>query len=383
MTVGFWVCIAWLAYVYVGYPLLVLLLGQLVRRHVVRGDSTPAVCVVIAAFNEATEIERTVENKLMQDYAPDRLSVVVVSDCSTDATEDRVGALAAAHPHRVTLLRQEPRQGKTAALNRALRETSTDIVVFADANSMYAPDAISKLVRCFDDPTIGYVTGQMIYTHAGTTGVGEGSGRYMSYENVLRALETRLGSIVGVDGGVDAIRRALYRPMHPDQLPDFVLPLDVVEQGMRVVYEPEALLYEPALTDARSEFRMRVRVSLRALWAMYDKRRLLNPFRYPVFAWQLFSHKVLRYSAFVPLVGLVICNLALLGEGAFYLVFMFLQAAAYAAAALGHLSRRVLTRVPGLLAPYYFVLLNAACMIAAWKFIRRQKIVVWTPRVGT
>lgn len=380
-SLGFWACTAWLAYVYVGYPLLAWLLGQFFRRNVHRRDIEPRVQVVIAAFNEAAEIARTVENKLLQDYPPDRLSVTVVSDASTDATDASVQALATAHPRRVTLLRQEPRQGKTAALNRALRETSSDVVVFADANSMYAPDAIRKLVRSFADPRVGYVSGQMVYTDAG--GVGKGSGRYMSYENALRTLETRLGSIVGVDGGIDAIRRALYRPMHPDQLPDFVLPLDVVEQGMRVVYEPDALLYEPALAEAPSEFRMRVRVSLRALWAIYDKRTLLNPFRHPLFAWQLFSHKVLRYTAFIPLVGLLIFNAALLGTGAFYAVCMAVQAAAYAAAALGHVSRRALARVPGLLTPYYFVLLNAACMVAAWKFIRRQKIVVWTPRVGT
>ena len=117
-----------------------------------------------------------------------------------------------------------------------------------------------------------------------------------------------VGSVVGVDGGIDAIRREIYVPMLADQLPDFVLPLSVVEQGKRVVYEPDAMVYEAALADVTGEFRMRVRVSLRALWALYDKRRLLNPFRYPLFAWQLMSHKVLRYLAFLPLVGLVVFN---------------------------------------------------------------------------
>src|SRR6266849_3389283 len=143
------------------------------------------------------------------------------------------------------------------------------------------------LVRSFADPSVGYVTGNMTYTNPTESAIGEGSGTYMSYENLLRALETKLGSIVGVDGGVDAIRRQLYVPMRPDQLPDFVLPLSVVEQGKRVVYEPDALLYESALSHAEDEFRMRIRVSLRALWVLYDKRNLLNPFRFPVYSWQL------------------------------------------------------------------------------------------------
>jgi cellulose synthase/poly-beta-1,6-N-acetylglucosamine synthase-like glycosyltransferase len=280
------------------------------------------------------------------------------------------------------LLRQEPRQGKTQALNLALRHASTDLVVFSDANSIYAPNALRALVRSFADMSVGYVTGRMVYTNPAGAGIGEGSGSYMSYENVLRALETRLGSIVGVDGGIDAIRRELYVPMQPDQLPDFVLPLSVVEQGTRVVYEPGAVVYEPGLSDARDEFRMRVRVALRALWGLYDKRSLLNPLRYPLFAWQLISHKVLRYAAFVPLAGVLLSNFLLAGQHPFYTGFLALQLVAYSLAGLGHAIRRAPVKASKLLAPYYFVILNAACVIAFWKFLTGQKMVVWAPRRG-
>src|SRR5690606_34093781 len=128
----------------------------------------------------------------------------------------------------------------------------------------------------------------------------------------------RIGSIVGVDGGIDAVRRDLYRPMRADQLPDFVLPLGVVEQGYRVVFEPEAVLYEEALATRGSEYRMRVRVALRALWALWDKRTLLNPFRTGAFAWQLFSHKLMRYLAFLPLGVGAVLNWFLLDAGLFY-----------------------------------------------------------------
>jgi hypothetical protein len=204
----------------------------------------------------------------------------------------------------------------------------------------------------------------------------------MRYENLLRGLETRLNSVVGVDGGIDAVRRCLYTPMRSDQLPDFVLPLNVVEAGKRAIYEPTATLYEPALGRAADEFRMRVRVSLRALWALYDKRNLLNPLRFPLFAWQLLSHKVLRYGAFIPLVGLVFFNALAIDMHPFYPGFLALQLLAYGLAAMGHLLDRSSASASKLLAPYYFVILNVACAVALWKFINRQKMVTWKPRGG-
>jgi glycosyltransferase involved in cell wall biosynthesis len=308
--------------------------------------------------------------------------VIVVSDGSTDQTDEIVRGLVDRSEGRLKLFRQEPRQGKTQALNMALRHTSAEIIVFADANSIYAPGAIRSLARNFSDPSVGYVTGQMVYANPEESGVGEGSGSYMSYENELRKWETRLGSIVGVDGGIDAIRRILYVPMRTDQLPDFVQPLSVVEQGSRVVYESNAVVYESSLSDAGSEFRMRVRVSLRAMWALYDKRHLLNPFRYPLFAWQLMSHKVLRYGAFLPLTGLLLFNILALGQDAFYVWFLIVQVVAYAVAMVGHFLRQSSGIAAKLLAPYYFVILNAACVLAFWKFLTGQKMVLWKPRQG-
>ena len=380
--IGFWFCLVLVAYVYVGYFATVFVAGMMVNRTVVKKDIEPRVTVVIAAFNEAHEIQDTVLDKLSQDYPQDRLDVIVVSDGSTDRTEEIVRALAKSSGGRVRLLRQEPRQGKTEALNLAVRHTTADIIVFADANSMYARGALRALVRNFADPTVGYVSGRMVYTNPTAAAMGEGSGTYISYENWLRSLETKVGSIVGVDGGVDAIRRELYVPMRADQLPDFVLPLSVVEQGKRVVYEPDAVVREPSLSETMDEFRMRVRVSLRALWGLYDKRGLLNPLHYPLFAWQLLSHKVLRYVAFVPLVGLFLFNAMAAGQHRVYVGFMALQVAAYAFAVLGHFIRRLPTGVSMLLAPYYFVILNAACVVAFWKFLMGERMALWKPRRG-
>lgn len=382
LQLGFWICLGLVCYVYAGYLVTVFALAAVINRRVRKAAIEPKVAVIISAYNEEKEIEQTVTNKLCQDYPQDLLEVIVISDGSTDRTNEIVRTLAERSEGRVRFLLQEPRQGKTQALNMAINHTEAEIIIFADANSIYAFDAVRLLVRNFADPTVGYVTGRMIYTNPDKSGIGEGSGAYMSYENTLRALETKLGSIVGVDGGIDAVRRHLYVSMRADQLPDFILPLNVVEQGKRVVYEPDAKVNESALSNPTAEFRMRVRVSLRALWSLHDKSNLLNPFKYPLFAWQLLSHKALRYLTFFPLIGLFAFNFLLIGKHDFYLWFELLQIAAYAAAALGHVFSQSTGTRTILLAPYYFVILNAACLLAFWKFLLGKKMVLWTPRGG-
>ncbi|PIE76766.1 hypothetical protein CSA17_00520 [bacterium DOLJORAL78_65_58] len=224
------------------------------------------------------------------------------------------------------------------------------------------------------------MTGRMVYKAPDGSLTGEGCSAYMTYENRLRAFETNLGSIVGVDGGVDAIRREIYSPMRADQLPDFVQPLAVREKGYRVVYEPRALLYEDALADTADEFRMRVRVSLRAFHALKDMRGLLDPFRYGIFAWQLFSHKVLRYMAFLFMVLAFLTNLPLARHHqGFYAFTLAAQVVFYLTAVVGHgLRRSDPPKLVGLC--YYLCVLNLAGGLAWIQFLQGRKQVVWKPR---
>lgn len=378
----FWFMLALGIYPYAVYPLLVKGLAALRRQCIRSADSPlPTLTVVTSAFNEVRHIEATVRNKLEQDYPRESLSVIVVSDGSDDGTDEIVDRLAAADP-RVRLIRQTPRQGKTAALNAAFSQARGEIVVVADANSMYRQDALRKLVRNFADREVGYVTGKMIYVNADGSLVGDGCSAFMKYENALREAETRVGSIVGVDGGIDAVRRTLYRPMRADQLPDFVLPLDVVEQGYRVVFEPEALLTEEALSTSASEYRMRVRVALRALWALWDKRALLNPFRSGLFAWQLGSHKLLRYLSFLPLAAAALLAFMLVPRGPLYMACaagVVLFAAFALTAAVG--PRAIGQSAAGRYC-FYFFLLNWASAVAFVRFLRGEKQVLWQPRTG-
>ncbi len=376
----FWVCILLVVYVYAGYPLLAKLLGGILRRQVrsaEAGDFLPTVTVVIAAFNEAKSIEETVRNKLELDYPPEKLNLIVVSDESEDGTDEIVNSI---HDDRVRLIRQVPRAGKTSALNLALPEAKGEIIVFSDANSLYGQDTIKHLVTPFADPAVGYVTGRMVYKAPDGSLTGEGCSTYMNYENSLRASETALGSIVGVDGGVDATRRSIYQPMRADQLPDFVQPLTVREQGYRVVYQPEALLYEDALASTDDEFRMRVRVGLRAFHALKDKAALLNPFRFGIFAWQLFSHKVLRYLAFLFMVLALIVNIPLAVRGSgFWQAVLAAQVLFYFLALWGHLARNQgQSKIVGLI--YYLCVLNLASAVAWVQFLLGRKKVIWKPR---
>jgi cellulose synthase/poly-beta-1,6-N-acetylglucosamine synthase-like glycosyltransferase len=371
------VCLVLLAYVYAGYPVLVRLLAGVLRRRVAAAPHTPSVTVLIAAYNEARHIVETVRNKLAQDYPPDRLEVIVISDGSTDGTDELVRGLA---DPRVQLIRQEPRAGKTAGLNLAAPRAGGEILAFADANSLWAPDALARLVEPFADADVGYVTGRMAYRAPDGSLTGEGCSAYMRYENALRDWETACGSIVGVDGGIDAVRRELHVPMRADQLPDFVLPLTVRERGFRVVYEPRALLYEDALAAAGDEFRMRVRVSLRALHALRDKRTLLDPWRFGLFAWQLWSHKLLRYLAPLFQIGALVSNAVLAwGPWSFWTGLFAAQLLFYVLAWAGH--RRRDGQSPRFVTlAYYLCLVNAAAGVALWRFLRGQRQVIWQPR---
>jgi cellulose synthase/poly-beta-1,6-N-acetylglucosamine synthase-like glycosyltransferase len=379
MTALFWIFFGLLVLVYAGYPALLWLAGLARPKAVAKSDITPPVTVVISAYNEEACIEATLENKLAQDYPRDRLDVLVVSDGSTDETQARVEKYK---EHGVRLLVQPERLGKTAALNRAAREARGEIIVFSDANSLYQKDAVRKLVRNFHDARVGYVTGKMVYVDEAGSPVGSGCSAYMAYENLVRRLETRVGSLVGVDGGIDAVRKSLYEPMGHDLLPDLVLPLSVVDKGYRVVYEENAVLTEPTLTDTKDEMDMRVRVSLRSFHGLWHMRRLLNPRRAGFFAVQLFVHKWLRYFAGFLQAGLFVTNYLLVGRGGFYGTAYILQLGFYLAAAAGLLLSTLNVNLKVLNYPYYLCLLNAASLVAFFKFFRGEKQVVWLPRKG-
>lgn len=379
LSIIFYFSVAGIIYVYIGYPLLVALIAAFRGRRVKKGIVQPGISILISAYNEERNIDTTIKNKLELDYDPEKIEVIVVSDGSTDKTDEIVKTYAQNH---VRLIRQEPRAGKTAALNRAVAEATGEILVFSDANSIWEKSALKHLVHNFNDPQVGYVTGKMIYLNPDGSTIGDGSTAYMHYENFLWQAETLTGSIVGVDGGIDAIRRELYRTMRPDQLPDFVLPLMVVEEGYRVVFEPEAVLTESSLDKAGDEYKMRVRVSLRSFWALKDMRKLLSVKRFRLYTLQLWSHKVLRYLCFIFLLTAYVSNLFLWNSGPFFQGIFVLQTLFYVSAALFPFLEGNGVRLRLLRLFYYFCLLNLASAHALIKFLLGRKQVMWEPRKG-
>jgi glycosyltransferase involved in cell wall biosynthesis len=378
MELVFWISIITLFYIYIGYPLVL----KFVPKNNIKTNELevfPSITVCIPAFNEESVIEETILNKLSQDYPKDKVKIIVISDESEDETDAIVTRLASEHKN-IELIRQIPRKGKTSGLNLAFEQITSELIIFSDANSIYEKNVFHEIAKTFTDESVGYVTGKMVYVNEDGSMVGDGCSAYMKYENHMRSLESSIGSVVGVDGGVDAIRTELYSILNADQLPDFVQPLKVVEQGKRVVYQPTAILKEESLSDNASEFKMRVRVSLRALWALYDMRVLFNPTKFGLFSFQLFSHKLIRYLAFVPMLLALLANVALVGVSPLYNLMMFGQIAFYGLAYIGHTQPNNNNKFVGL--AHYFCLINCAAAIASIKFFKGEKIVIWKPRQG-
>ena len=212
LEIIFWVAAGFLSYIYFGYPLVMYLGAKLGRRIVKKRALQPTVSILIAAHNEVKHIGRTLDHVLALDYDLSKLQVIVVSDGSEDGTDDVVRQYA---DRGVTLLRQEPRNGKTSALNIAVQQSTGEILVFADANSLYERGALRHLVSNFADPSVGYVTGKLGYRNSDGTLTGDGCSLYMRYENFIRRCETDCGSLVGVNGGIDGVRRSLVYADEP------------------------------------------------------------------------------------------------------------------------------------------------------------------------
>jgi len=379
MQFVFWAAVVLVVYPYVVYPLLVSIWGVVRPRPVRRAPIEPTVSVLIPAHNEADVIEATLNAMLAQDYPRSKLQILVASDGSEDGTDDIVRSFA---DRGVQLMRQEDRGGKALALNAAVRRATGDIVVFCDANARFAPDAIRSMVQNFADPDVGYITGSLHVESSPSSVSGSGNAAYIRYENRLRIAETQVGSVIGVNGGCDAIRRTLYSDIPRDLITDFVLPLRVIAGGHRVVYDPQARSTELANSALSSEFGMRVRVALRALHGLVHMRRLLNPLRYPAVAFCLVSHKVVRYLAFVFMALALVSNLVLAVDSPFYRGMLVAHLACYALAlwgiAGGGIARmRWLTVVPA-----YLLVSYAAFAVAAFRFLRGQTMATWRPRAG-
>ncbi|MGD0167334.1 MAG: glycosyltransferase family 2 protein [Gaiellaceae bacterium] len=372
LEIIFWTALGLIVWTHLGYPLTAGLLARLRPRPVAKASIEPSVVVIVPAHNEETVIARRIENLLALDYPADKVEIVVASDGSSDRTDEIVAEFAAREP-RVRLLAC-PRGGKTLAQNRAVRETESELVAFTDANGEWAPDALRKLVENFADRDVAYVSGELRLIAS------DGSNReglYWRYELWLRANESKLGSITAGNGAIYALRREDYIEHDSVTGHDFGFPFRMVKRKRRAVFEPEAVAFEKESRDLEDEFGRKVRMIAGALPNVYKGGMLRGvP---PVYAFELISHRLLRYTSGAIHIVLLATNAALIGQGLVYQIALGCQLAWLALAVAG----RWRVRLPGAGIAYYYLLVTTATLVAHYRFLRFGTPTIWEKVEGT
>jgi cellulose synthase/poly-beta-1,6-N-acetylglucosamine synthase-like glycosyltransferase len=365
----FWLAAATVAYVYIGYPIVLIFLRGLRNRPVLRQPIEPRVSILVAAHNEAAVIEKKIRNTLALDYPHDRLELVIASDGSTDGTETIAERFA--DGEKVRLIAYPRNRGKLATLNETVPLLKGEIVAFSDASSMLAPDAIRNLVSSFADPEVGAVSGVYKVRNTDEAQLGRQEDLYWQYETFLKIQEAASGSILGAHGSLYAIRRALYSTPPPEMInDDYIIPLRVLQQGYRVAYEPRAIAYEEA-TDMGG-FGRRIRIMTGNIEQLREIKGLLQPVQ-PLALFFFLSHKLGRLAVPPAMVVLIVCNLILL-QIPFYFVLGCLQLAFYGLVIVGA-AGRLIPRAIRL--PYYFCMINAAALVGMYHVISGRRRMAW------
>jgi len=367
-----------LAYIYAGYPLILLVLARCFpRRHHTDDRFEPTITLVISCRNEENVIKAKLENSLRLDYPPEKLTVMVVSDCSGDATDSIVLSF---RNRGVILVRQEERKGKTSGLNLALARVTSDIVIFSDANAMYDRFAVRGLVRHFADDRVGYVVGDARYENSAETAAGNSEGTYWHLEEKIKQWESAFSSVVGGDGAIYAIRRNLYEPLLETDINDFVNPLQIVAKGYRGVFDRDAWCSEKPAGEFQKEFARKIRIANRSFNGLLRVPGACNPFKVGRFAWQLVSHKLLRWLS--PLFVMIHFALAIAADqhhplGSPALCFTWLYCVVALLALIGWWEDGKGKTAALFHIPYYLVLMNVASTIGILLKLKGEVITTW------
>ena len=375
MAAAFWTCAGLVVYTYLLYPVLLWLMTFWRRPPLYADGACPPLSLVVAAYNEAEFITDKLENALALDYPRQQLQIIVASDCSDDGTDALVERFG---ERGVTLVRLPERSGKTAAQNAAARVASGEILVFSDANSIYDSGALRELVRPFSDAEVGCVCGELRYLNPEEQGAGKGEGFYWRYEQFLKRRESLLGSLVGANGSIYAVRRELFEELAPEVISDLILPMRVKRGGARVVYQPEAAATEFTPKQFVAEFRRRARIVARSAYGLSTQPGVLNPWSSGLFAIQVWSHKVVRWLVPVFMIVAFTASGALYAQQPYGALFAA-QATFYILAVLGLLSPATLGRFGLFYIPAYFSAINAGALLGIWGFVAGKRYRVWQP----
>jgi len=302
-------------YSYIFFPVLLSILGKVIRNPWNRDDCSPVVTIIISAYNEEKDIEEKIKNSLLLDYPENKLEIIVSSDGSADRTNEIVSGIK---DKRLSLKAFTGRLGKTACLNKVIPDIKGEIVVFTDANSMFAPDMLKHLVKNFYDPTIGAVSGWTKYRNPDSGE--ETTGLYAKFEKKTKLDESMISSCVGTDGAIFAIRKELYVPLGANDINDFIIPLNIIKQGKRVILDENIYCVEETTRGMKNIYSRQVRITTRTAWAIRRNIGLLNIFKYGSFSFFLISHKVLRLLTPFFLLSTFILNIFILQRSPLFVV---------------------------------------------------------------
>ena len=384
MEIVFWLSLFIVFYTFVGYGILLYLIIKIKR--VFRGkpasvtpiDSLlPCCTLIVAAFNEELFIEDKIKNCLQLKYPAGKLKLLFVTDGSSDATTSIIDR----YPQ-VTLLHQDNRAGKIAAVHRAMAHTDTEIVVFTDANTFLNTDAMINICRHYIDKTVGAVAGEkrvQIDKNADASSAGEGF--YWKYESTLKKWDSELYSVVGAAGELFSVRRSLYEDVPADTvLDDFMISMLIAAKGYRIIYEPKAFAMETGSENVREELKRKIRIAAGGIQSILRLKSLFNPFKYPVLSFQYVSHRVLRWTVtpFLLILAFLLNIVLVVQSGAFLLdVVLLAQLLFYALAIVGLIMEKRHIRIKALFVPYYFCVMNYAVLIGIIRYFTKKQSAVW------
>jgi cellulose synthase/poly-beta-1,6-N-acetylglucosamine synthase-like glycosyltransferase len=362
-----------MSYVYFLYPVIITSLSRFLNKQFSKADIEPHVSIIITAFNEEQGIASKIENTLSLDYPNDKMEIIVGSDGSFDRTNEIVKSYES---HGVRLMEFSSNRGKTMVQNDCVQIAKNDVIIFMDASCLCEPNSIRKLVANLSDLRVGAVAGRVEFIQSLKNLTTESQGIYWKYEQMLKAAESKMGTLVGVDGPLYAIRKALYVSLNKDIISDLISPLLVIRDGYSVVYESDAITYEEATKHSVDEIRTRRRIVSRGFYGLSKYPELFHILRRPLLAWQIISHKILRWLVGVYFIVMLICSLFLIINFSYLIMFTgittFLCFAYHGFKTQDHCKKVFAV-------PYYFILVNWAAMLGALDFLRGKKVISWEP----
>ncbi|MBL4608446.1 MAG: glycosyltransferase [Pseudomonadales bacterium] len=372
----FWFLISICIYGYIGYPLLLAIITPYFSRYqqLPQSISTgPSVSVLVAAYNEEKNIAIKIDSLLSQTYPSSDFDIWVLDDGSDDRTAEIVKNY---DDQRVNLL-SLPRGGKATALNAGVASSTKEIIVFSDADNEWTENTLMRLISPFSLLSVGAVSGHLSI-RKNSKHLGIGDRLYRQYEAFIRKCETKLGNAVSADGGIFAIRRVLYQDLPQDVTDDFYISTGAIINGQSLVYQETAVAYDDGVDNAGNQLRRRIRVTVRGMTSLWRRRELFNIFRYGVYSFCLFSHKLIR--RFVPFFAILLLpvNIFVLHNGGFYIALFSLQIGFYLCAVAGLIDNG--RRLPKSFSMAGFVLLSSFGLASGIvQFLLGKRFTFWSP----